>query len=108
EILLKAKWIDDKAVSWIHERRAAPDGAVTVKVRQLYIPPNKPTINAWLEKEAGKIADEAEAAIKGGMKIEGAAFKWSEDESTSKGGGIRPRVTRGELLRDHGADFEDK
>lgn len=108
DIAFQAKGIAPEHVSYVRDRRASPDGRTTATVRQIFVAPDKATLDEWLDREAGKVMAEVQAALKAGTKFEGAVTKFSEDETSRPIGGLKERVARGELTRDHGEKFEDQ
>src|SRR5581483_7323055 len=70
DLTLRAKGISDEHVKWVRARRDGPSGRISAKVRQVYVPNDKATIDAWLEDAAQKRIDEALAKLKADNKWE--------------------------------------
>lgn len=107
EIELRAKGVSEEHVKWVRDRRDGPNGRVSSKVRQVYVPNDKATLDTWLEGEARKRIDEALAKLKADEKWERVCLEYSEDEATRARGG-EMTVARGDLAEQYGFDFEAK
>jgi hypothetical protein len=108
ELELKAKGISPEHVKWVRARRDGPNGRVQSKVRQIFVPDDRATLDAWLDDAAKKKLDEASADLKRDMTWDAVVFKYSEDKVTASHGGDFIDVARGDLVADYGPEFEDK
>lgn len=104
---LEAKGISEAHVRYSMALRDGPGNAKRVKLRQIYLQPDKATLDAWLEVEAKKRLAEAQAELAAGKSFEAVVDRFSEDDPTRARGGRLPPVSRGDLITDFGIDFEE-
>src|SRR5205823_3521806 len=108
DLTLRAKGISDEHIRWVRARRDGPAGRVSSKVRQIYIPNDKATIDGWLEDAARRRIDEAFAKLKANPRAwADVCREYSEDEATKNRGG-ELAVSRGDLGDVFGYEFETK
>lgn len=104
---LAAKGITDEHVQYSLALRDGAGGAKRIKLRQIYLQPDKATLDAWLDVEAKKRLAEAQAELAAGKTFEAVVDRFSEDDPTRARGGRLPPVSRGDLITDFGVEFEE-
>jgi hypothetical protein len=109
---MEAKGISPEHLAWVRARRDGPDGQISSKVRQIYVPNDKATLDRWLEDAARTRVNEALDELKktGTAGWDKVVFKYSEDESTRSRGGEMGigSVARGDLVGEYGFEFESQ
>lgn len=104
---LAAMGIGEAHLTYARKLRDAPNGATKLRVRQIFIPPDRAVVDAWLDEKATAIVQKAQAELASGKSWEAVVDKYSEDEVTRARKGDLPPVGRGQLLEEFGADFEE-
>lgn len=104
---LEAKGIGPEHLKYATALRDGPGGATRLRVRQLFIPPDRSVVDTWLKEKALERMAMAEADLASGKSWEATVDKFSEDEATRVRRGELPPVRRGELVEHFGADFEE-
>ncbi|MCO5171321.1 MAG: peptidylprolyl isomerase [Planctomycetes bacterium] len=104
---LEAKGIGGEHLRYVTTLRDGPGGQVRLRLRQIFLPPDRGVIDAWLKKAALDKLAEAQAELGKGKSWEAVVDKFSEDDATRPRRGELPPVSRGQLLEDFGAAFEE-
>lgn len=104
---LEAKGIDDEHLKYVTALRDGPGGQTRLRLRQIFLPPDRSIVDAWLKEKAMERIREAQAELSQGKSWEALVDKHSEDEVTRVRKGELPAVQRGQLVEDFGVDFEE-
>lgn len=104
---LEAKGIGQEHLDYVTALRDGPDGQTRLRLRQIFLPPDRAIVDAWLRDKAAERLAAAQAELDQGRSWEAVVDKYSEDEVTRALRGELPPVQRGNLLADFGADFEE-
>lgn len=105
---LEAKGIGAEHLKYATALRDGPGGATRLRVRQLFVPPDRSVVDAWLKEKALERMALAQADLDAGKSWEATVDKFSEDEVTRVRRGELPPVQRGQLVEDFGGDFEER
>jgi parvulin-like peptidyl-prolyl isomerase len=104
---LAAKGITPEHLRYAIANRDGPDGQTQLKLRQLFIAPDRKLIDGWLADKALERIHQAEAELKSGTSWDAVVSKYSEDEATRTRHGELPAVTRNELGTELGSAFAE-
>ncbi|MCW8138819.1 MAG: peptidylprolyl isomerase [Planctomycetota bacterium] len=104
---LEAKGIGGEHLRYVTSLRDGPGGQARLRLRQIFLPPDRGVIDAWLKAKALEKLAEAQAELGKGKSWEAVVDKFSEDDATRARRGELPGVNRGQLLQDFGASFEE-
>lgn len=106
---LQAKGISAEHLKYATTLRDGPGGATRLRVRQVFVPPDRSVVDAWLKEKALERIAMARADLDAGKSWEATVDKFSEDEVTRVRRGELPPVSRGQLAEteDFGGDFEE-
>lgn len=104
---LEAKGIGGEHLGYATTLRDGPAGQSRLRVRQIFLPPDRTIVDAWLKDRAMERIQAAQDELAAGKSWEAVVDKLSEDEVTRVRKGELPPVQRGQLLDDFGADFEE-
>lgn len=103
--MLEAKGISADHVKYAAALRDGPDGVVKLKLRQVYVPPDRAVIEGWLEARANEVMAAVRKDLAAGRTWDYLVDKYSEDDATRARRGELPPVARNDLLEDFGNDF---
>lgn len=107
ELLLEAKQLTEAHQKYAREVRDGPNGEVSLKVRQIYLAPDKDTIDSWLKARAAERIEEARKELAQGTKTwDQAVAYYSEDLPSKDRGGVLAPVKPGDLMESYGDEFE--
>ncbi len=104
---LEAKGIGEAHLDYVTSLRDGPGGQARLRARQIFLPPDRSIVDAWLKDKALEKVREAQAELEQGKSWEALVDKHSEDERTRVLKGELPPVQRGQLVEDFGVDFEE-
>ena len=104
-MLLRAKEIDAKMVDYVLGVTDGPNGENRITFRQIFLPPNRDTIEAYLDTTArGKVAA-AQQKLAKGVAWATVVTEHSEHDTTRALAGTLPPLSREELTPEFGNDF---
>lgn len=104
-MLLRAKQIDQKQVDYALALTDGAKGEARLTFRQVFLPPDADTIDAWLDSSArGKIA-KAQQALAKGTAWATVVLNHSEHDSTRRMSGALPALSREDLTPEFGTEF---
>lgn len=105
EVLLEAKGIGPEQVDYSLSLRDGPKGITRLTVRQIFLPPDDTTLQAWLEQAARQRIQEAQQALAKGETWQEVVSRFSDDETASLGGELPP-VDPDALSSSFGPEFD--
>lgn len=104
-MLLKAKQIEQAQVDYALTLTDGPNGEARLVLRQVFLPPDPETIDAYLDSAArGKIA-KAQQALASGTAWASVVLEYSEHDSTRRMAGALPALSREDLTPEYGTEF---
>jgi hypothetical protein len=107
EVILVAKGISAEHMTYATSMRDGPGGVTGVKLRQIFLPPDRGIIGGWLDAAAKAKAETAQKAFAGGESWEEIVDRFSEDSATRGRRGELPASTRDELAGEYGNEFAE-
>lgn len=105
-LLLQAKGFPAEHLKYARTVRDGPNGEVSIKLRQIYLPPDRDTIESWLKARASERIEEARKELAAGKSWELVVGVFSEDLHSRDRGGVLAAVKLGDLREVYGPGFE--
>jgi len=104
-MLLRAKQIEQAQVDYAMTVTDGPGGEARLTLRQVFLPPDVETIDAYLDSAArGKIV-KAQQALAKGTAWATVVLEHSEHDSTRRMAGALPALSREDLIPEYGTEF---
>jgi hypothetical protein len=104
-MLLLAKGITPELVAYATETRDGPNGETRITFRQIFLPPDRTILDAWLEGQASSKLKQAQQALAAGKKWGSVVDEYSEHDATRRHEGELPEASRDDLANAFGIDF---
>lgn len=107
-VVLEAKGISPEHLRYARELRDGPGGEFRLKIRQIFLPPDRELIGGWLDAAAKKLVDQALAELRAGKPWAEVVLRYSEHAASRRREGELPPSSKENLAESFGAAFAEE